>query len=173
MKDEIEYRFAQEGDGQRYCDLMNQAGGESPFLAFNRGKFYLDADGAEALIERYSSHDNEAFFVATESDRIIGICLLESSTFPRLQHQAELRISVLKEAWGSGVSRKLMDMAIEFFNTNALLTRLSLQVSTQHARGIEVYRKYGFLEEGVKRRGMRVENEYHDLVLMAVLKDEE
>ncbi|MCR2832959.1 GNAT family N-acetyltransferase [Parerythrobacter lacustris] len=124
-------------------------------------------------VHRTARNTNEAFFVAVEGERIVGICMLESSTFPRLQHQAELRISVLKEAWGTGVSRKLMDLAIEFFRSNPMLTRLSLQVSTRHARGIEVYRKYGFAEEGVKRRGMRVGGDYHDLLMMALLKDDE
>jgi RimJ/RimL family protein N-acetyltransferase len=169
---EIEFRSAQQGDGRKYCELMNQAGGESPFLAFDQGNFYLDEASAEEVIERFSNRANEAFFVAARDDRLIGICLLESSTFPRLEHQAELRIAVLKEAWGTGVARCLMDMAIDFFMSSDLLTRLSLQVSTRHRRGIEVYRRYQFVEEGIKRRGMRVQGEYHDLLMMARIKDD-
>lgn len=166
----IQYRSAREDDAEKYVAHMNKAGGESDFLAFSQGEFYLDAARAAAVIAPLIHSDNQAFFVAEEGDRIVGICILESSHMPRLAHAAELRIAVQKEFWGSGVAKTLMNMAVDFFERNPVLTRLALQVSTRHERGIELYRRFGFADEGIKKMGMRVGDTYHDLVMMAVTK---
>jgi len=89
---------------------------------------------------------------------------------PRLAQAAELRIAVVRDQWGSGVAKGLMDVAINFFQTNPILTRLGLQVSTLHERGIALYRRYGFEEEGIKKMGMRVRDRHHDLLMMALTK---
>lgn len=167
----LEYRSAREADAQKYVDHMNLAGGDSEFLAFEKGQFYLDAEQARQVIARIVASDNQAFFVAEHDDRIVGILILESSSFPKLRHATELRIAVAKAYWGQGVARRLMDMAMDYFHRNPHLTRLALQVSTRHERGIAVYKRYGFVEEGVKRLGMRIGDDYHDLVMMAVLKE--
>lgn len=166
----ITYRAAVVEDAAGYVAHMNQAGGESDFLAFDAGAFYLTEDRAADVLAGYISAENQAFFVADRGGELVGIAMLESSPMPRLRHAAELRIAVARSCWGEGVAKRLMAMTCDFFEENAILTRLFLQVSTRHDRGIALYRRFGFADEGVRRRAMKVGDTYDDLLMMARLK---
>ena len=96
---------------------------------------------------------------------------LESSPRPRLRHASELRIGVAKPFWGQGVAKQLMTLAVDFFEANDELTRLTLEVSARNERGIALYRAFGFAEEGIKRKAFKVGAQYDDLVIMARIKE--
>ena len=63
-----------------------------------------------------------------------------------------------------------MALAIEFFESNDELIRLALEVTSRNERGIALYRKFGFDEEGIKRKAFKVGDHYDDLVIMARIK---
>jgi ribosomal protein S18 acetylase RimI-like enzyme len=48
-------------------------------------------------------------------------------------------------------------------------TRVELTVRADNRRAIGLYRKFGFVREGVKRSAFRVAGRYYDLYSMAVL----
>ena len=49
------------------------------------------------------------------------------------------------------------------------LTRVELTVRKDNRRAIALYRKVGFVSEGIKRAAFRVDGRYYDLLSMAVL----
>ena len=48
------------------------------------------------------------------------------------------------------------------------LEKIELSVHASNLVAIALYRKLGFVEEGIRRRGWRVDGIYEDIVLMAL-----
>lgn len=69
---------------------------------------------------------------------------------------------------GETATRLALDHAFGDLN----LERIHLCVLTHNKRAIQLYRKIGFVEEGVQRRATFKNGRYHDLLMMAVLRDE-
>ena len=69
---------------------------------------------------------------------------------------------------GETATRLMLDHAFADLN----LHRVHLSVLAHNERAIRLYRKVGFVDEGVQRRAVYKGGEYRDLNLMAMLRDE-
>lgn len=52
------------------------------------------------------------------------------------------------------------------------LTRIELSVRADNANAQALYKRLGFEPEGLRRRSVRVDGQYHDSLAMALLSDE-
>lgn len=89
------------------------------------------------------------------------------------EQRAELGImigekSYWSQGYGSDAIRTLLRFAFDEMN----LHRVTLTVYDFNDRAQASYRKAGFVEEGRRREALYTEDAYHDIVVMAVLKDE-
>ncbi|MGM7701818.1 GNAT family N-acetyltransferase [Pseudalkalibacillus sp. Hm43] len=106
-----------------------------------------------------------------ENDQLIGdLSMLE------IDHQnrkSVVRISIFeKGCWGSGYGTEAMSLLLDYGFNIFNLNRIGLDVFDYNERGIKSYKKLGFKEEGRIRQDLFYNGEYHDSVLMGVLKDE-
>ena len=111
------------------------------------------------------------FGIRLMDDSLIGICQL--TTVNTTARSAELRIRIgEKEHWGKGygyqATMKLLDFAFNTLN----LHRVWLTVFSFNKQAIRLYQKAGFTEEGVMRQAFYGNGEYHDILLMSMLKNE-
>ena len=51
------------------------------------------------------------------------------------------------------------------------LTRIELEVYASNSAAIALYRRFGFSEEGLKRRARFLDGQYQDILLMALLRE--
>lgn len=72
------------------------------------------------------------------------------------------------QGYGSDALRTLLGFAFDEMNLN----RVELHVFAKNERAIACYVKCGFVEEGRLRQDVYYEGAYHDVVVMAVLRDE-
>jgi len=70
--------------------------------------------------------------------------------------------------YGTEATRALCRFAFDRMN----LVRVSLTVFPENVAARRVYERVGFVEEGVQRRAFYKRGEYHDLVHMALLRDQ-
>jgi RimJ/RimL family protein N-acetyltransferase len=77
-----------------------------------------------------------------------------------------------KEYWSKGYGtdaiRTLMRFAFERMNLN----RVELSTFDFNERAQACYRKCGFVEEGRRREDRYIDGEYHDLIVMGILRYE-
>ena len=73
-------------------------------------------------------------------------------TKDKVRHRAEFGISVLKEYWGLGIGRALLEACIKCAK-EAGYAQLELTVVAENARAIALYQKAGFVEYGRNPRG--------------------
>jgi RimJ/RimL family protein N-acetyltransferase len=51
------------------------------------------------------------------------------------------------------------------------LTRIELEVFSSNTNAIRLYERYGFVHEGVHRRGRIIDNRVEDVLMMGLLVD--
>jgi len=140
-----------------------------------REKKYLALLKAPPLaISRRFVRDNIAKrnpqFVALDGDRVVGWCDVRRLEMDATLHWGILGIGVVPEYRGRGIGRQLLDRTIaEAWKRG--FTRIELTVRTDNERAAALYRQLGFADEGIKRNAFLVDGRYHDLYLMALLKE--
>ncbi|UCB51702.1 MAG: GNAT family N-acetyltransferase [Candidatus Zixiibacteriota bacterium] len=77
-----------------------------------------------------------------------------------------------KEYWNKGYGSDSMMTLLEFAFDRMNLHRVYLKVYDFNLRGIKSYEKCGFRREGVLRHDLYVNGEYHDSIIMGILRDE-
>ena len=121
--------------------------------------------------ERDSERKRKEFYFAIESnDELIGECGLHE--IDHFNRRCELGIGIGRDFWGKGFGqdacRTLLDYAFEHLNMN----RVGLYVLADDPRAVGAYRKAGFIEEGRLRQHSWVRGEFHDELVMSVLREE-
>lgn len=114
--------------------------------------------------------NGERVQIVAEHDNgdIIGSCSAwQSSHSPRLAHSASIGITVVPAWQGCGVGSALMQALITELEHWHPFRRLELHVYAENAPAIALYRKFGFVEEGLlKGHGFRY-GQYHDTLQMS------
>jgi len=137
---------------------------------------YLMSSAAEEnwLRERCSrpmSFADAFFAIETKDGQHIGnTSLFEVSPEDR---KAEFGIMIgEKSYWSKGYGSDAAQTLLRFAFDEMNLHRVQLFTYEFNERAIAAYLKSGFVEEGRRRRAIFREGAYHDVVLMAALRDE-
>ena len=98
---------------------------------------------------------NEVELVAIVDGRIVGTAGVTAVGGRRkVGHRARFGISVLKEQWGMGIGRVLMEACVDCAR-RAGYAQLELEVVADNERAVSLYRRAGFEEYGRNPRGYR------------------
>lgn len=162
----FEIRLDQKEDAKEMLEYLKKVGGETDFLLFGNEGIPLSLKEEETLLERMNQSPYAKMYIVKDKDLIIGNASIHTSTKPRIQHKAELAISVLKSYWGKGVSKLLMDKIIEYAKTSGFIEMILLEVATTNTRAIKFYESYGFKSYGVARNAVKMDQGYLDWELM-------
>jgi RimJ/RimL family protein N-acetyltransferase len=125
------------------------------------------------LEKTYDTSDmrNKTFALETKDGVYIGGIGLHKINWEN--RNAEVGIVIgKKEYWGKGYGTDAMLALLEFAFNHMNLHRVYLQVYDFNLRGIRSYEKCGFKKEGALRDDRFSRGEYHDTVIMGILKEE-
>lgn len=131
------------------------------------------ADAADFLDHAMHAGSNGAFFVIADpgDERYLGQIDLTSINWKL--RSADMAIVMGAEGQRNrGIGTEAIGLMLEYAFLTLGLERVELEVATANARAIRCYEKAGFRHEGVKRHAFRIDGEYADLAVMAVLSGE-
>ena len=77
-------------------------------------------------------------------------------------------MGLLSHVRGQGLGARLAVETIAVARGRRL-ERIELEVFASNERAIALYRKLGFVVEGIKRRGRKLDGQYDDNIIMALL----
>lgn len=77
-----------------------------------------------------------------------------------------------KDYWGRGYGSEATQLMVRYGFDELNLNRIQLDVYDYNPRAIRAYEKVGFNQEGVRRQAVFREGAYHDVHLMAILREE-
>ena len=111
--------------------------------------------------------NNWSQFYAVEGDRVIGWC----DIIPRKQeffaHVGILGMGVIKEFRGQGIGEKLLETTLADAQTKGI-EKVELEVYASNIPAQNLYRKFGFEVEGVKKKSKKSQGEYEDVIIMGL-----
>lgn len=162
----VRFRRAESSDAAAIATLMSDP------EVFG-GLLQLPYPGVEAWRKRLESRAHEAdalHLLALDGERVVGSAGLHSLAWtPRRKHVAGLGISVAHAWQGRGIGNELMRRLLDWADNWAGYLKIELSVYTDNARAIALYRRHGFVEEGVSRAHALRDGRYVDSLLMARL----
>lgn len=86
---------------------------------------------------------------------------------------ADVGISIYNpEYWGKGYGVEALDLLLGFAFQDLNLNRVGLEVFDFNQRAHKCYLKAGFKEAGRRRKARFIEGQYHDSILMDLLREE-
>jgi ribosomal protein S18 acetylase RimI-like enzyme len=108
--------------------------------------------------------------VALVSGDVVGWCDIVRPPRETMKHCGVLGLGVLSGYRGQHLGRELMTAAIARAWKRSI-SRIELTVREDNLPAINLYAQLGFEVEGLRRRALRVDGEYVNLVAMALLRD--
>lgn len=110
---------------------------------------------------------NDFWFVAEDNCKVIGVSILNRHSNPRKKHVASITIMVDSNYHSKGIGTLLMKELINLSDNIIKLKRLELQVFADNKKAIKLYKKFGFVEEGVQKYSAIKNDIYTDELMMA------
>lgn len=154
-------------DGEAVFVNFNETHAETDYLLSYPDENSFDAQQEAEFLKEKTESPNEIEIVAVVDGVVAGTAGIEAvGAKYKLKHRAELGIAILKEYWGLGIGKALMEACIECAK-EAGYTQLELNVVAENERAVALYKKMGFVEYGRNPRGFnsRVSG-YQEVVYM-------
>ena len=137
---------------------------EGRYLAFVEGP-PLENTRAFVLDHIQRGHPK---FVAVSAGEVVGWCDVTPKERPIYAHGGVLGIGLLPRFRGQGIGTNLIRSTLAATRTIGL-HRVELTVRQNNTRAIELYRKVGFVVEGLQRDAVQIDGLYENIVCMALL----
>lgn len=111
---------------------------------------------------------NAPQWVAIAECSVVGWCDISVKPRPTLAHSGVLGMGVRREYRGCGIGGALIRATLEAAHERSF-TRVELTVRADNVRAKRLYDRLGFAVEGICRNHIRVDGNYYDSYLMALL----
>lgn len=148
-------RGAAAGDAAEMLDVFLTTHAETDFLRTYPDENQLGVEDERSYLIEKAESAREIEICAVVDGKIVGSAGIECvSECRKTRHRAELGISVLRAYWHLGIGRALTLACIECAK-NADYAQLELDVLTENARALALYRSLGFIESGRNPKGFR------------------
>jgi RimJ/RimL family protein N-acetyltransferase len=154
-----EARGSDAGAVLEYIDLVCQ---ETDFLTFGPGEFKLTQKEEADYLEKSRGAENWLYLLALLEGKIVGSLNFAAGARPRVQHSGEFGTSVLKEYWGIGVASSLLDSLLEWSKNGNIIKKINLRVRADNHRAITLYKRKGFVIEGILKKEIFLDGTYYD-----------
>jgi len=129
--------------------------------------------GEEAFLEMAMTHSetHKVFAIETMAREYAGG--IDLRVIDQIDRRAEVGIVIgVKDFWGRGYGTEAMRLMLRFAFGRLNLNRVSLRVFDYNQRAIKSYEKCGFIKEGLLRQDRYYDGQYHDTLVMAILRRE-
>lgn len=160
-------RNGTENDAQEVLDVFNLTHAETDYLLTypDENSFTVEQEGA--FLKAKTESSNEIEIVAVVDGKIAGTAGIDVvGNKYKTKHRAEFGIGIVKEFWGLGLGRALTEACIECAE-EAGYTQLELDVVSDNASAISLYKKVGFVEYGRNPKGFNSRiSGYQELIYM-------
>ena len=134
--------------------------------------FPLTRQDEEKFFENNSAfNDTYSFAIETLKGRYIGGCGINHVDWKNRFCEIGIFIGD-KSLWGKGFGTDAFGVLVNFAFAQMNLDKVKLRVYDFNQRGIKSYLKLGFVQEGVMRRELFRDGEYHDIIMMGLLREE-
>jgi len=145
---------------------------EAPYLITTAVEFKVTSEQQKQSLHSMYDDSGKLAIIAEYHDEMIGFLDFHNGHRKRTEHQGAFGMSVKKEFRNQGVGKALLHSLIGWAEDNPLIEKICLEVFSNNKGAIHIYRSFGFIEEGTKKKAFKKEDgSYEDLLLMALFID--
>jgi len=165
-------RCPTKGDAGELSELKLELDGETENLAREPGEDVRSKQQFETLIQEDNAADRNIFLAAEVDGKLVGYARCEGFKLSRYRHKADFGICILKEYWGYGIGNVLLEHIL-INAESAGVTKISLEVLQTNEKAIYLYKKYGFVEEGLLIHDrIHKDGNYYNTIMMGKILGE-
>ena len=128
---------------------------------------------ANDFFDGATNSDTDLVFtiVNRKTDDAIGTCGLYQIFWPG--RRAEFRIFIGENSYhNKGLGTQAGNLLLQYGFLKANMEVIHLGVNASNLGALNSYKKLGFVQEGVRRRYVYSWGEYHDAIMMSILREE-
>lgn len=162
--EQIEIREIGPEDAEKVIAYLKKAGAETDNLTFGKEGLPVTVEQEKEYFRQVHSAQRSVHYGAWKAGELIAEGSL-SGLPRRMDHCAELGLTVLKEQWNRGIGGRLLHELIAYAR-QASIEIIRLEVRSDNAGAIHLYEKYGFKRVGMIPGYFKVGNTYVDIVIM-------
>ena len=162
----IEIRQIREQDIAGFHAAVDAVAREHKYLALLEAP---PVEQATAFVRR-NIKNGYPQLVAVTGGQVVGWCNVPPASRAVMAHVGDLFMGLLLECRGQGLGGRLLRESLIAADAFGYL-RVELGVFASNTRAATLYRKAGFVEEGIKRRAILINGVFHDEIMMARLRD--
>lgn len=157
----IRIAYASEPFFKSFHDALSTVAAERIFIEM------IEAPPLERVVSFQSGliAKNGPVYYAIDNDRVVGWCDVFPEKNPRQSHRGGLGMGLLPEYRGRGLGSKLLASVLEHAKRFGL-EKVELNVYTSNTPAIELYKKFGFEQEGLIRKYRKLDGQYFDCLAM-------
>ncbi len=171
-------RTAYGKDAAKVLACAQQIIAERKYSMTSPEEFLVGLEQEIELLESYRKDPGRLFIIAETEDReIVGTLDFAPGSFIRQRHWGEFGMGVLASCRGEGIGSVLLQALLSWASGHDRIEKICLSVHADNPAAIELYKKFGFEIEGIRRKETRFEpdqfgpDRYVDTVLMAKFLD--
>jgi len=124
-----------------------------------------------ARLQEAAGYSSKEFIIETEEGIPIG--RLNYHDLDTKHQRTEVGFQIAeKEYWGRGYGTDAVIAFLDYLFNELGLHRVYLRLENYNTRALKCYEKCGFTQEGILRHHAFARGEYHDEVMMGILRDE-
>jgi len=167
---QLAIRHAQASDAVALMALRKKLFAQTHYMLLEDGEYRPSVESEAAFINSFSQSDNSTVLLAFKGVELLGFMGVAGGSANRIRHCASIFLGVDQGAWGQGVGWQLMQGLFAWLATTSL-KRLSLSTAVDNERALALYKKAGFVIEGVKKGDILLADQLVDSYFMAKLLD--
>lgn len=162
-------REATEQDAERMLNSASKALINAPYmLSTVEDVKEMSVDAIQKTIKAYYENPNYVQFIAEFNGKLVGAIDFKNGNKEKISHQGAFAMTILPEYRNFGIGRALLETLINWAKNNSMIEKVCLEVMEDNLGAIHLYKNLGFLEEGRKVKGVKLNDGYQDLILMAL-----
>lgn len=159
-------RTTQPDDAEAILAYIQSVAEETEFFVLQSDKF-PPIEEERTWIQDHLDHPGKIVLLAEADGTIIGNVSFEAGPHRRIAHRGNLGVAVVKEWRGRGVGTALLQMLLEWAESNPVIEKVCLDVFATNDVAIRLYKRLGFVEEGRRITDIkRGPDDYVDTVTM-------
>lgn len=161
----VEIRPISADDIEAFHRALDFVAREKRFLAFLEAAPIADI---RAFVKGNIERGYPQIVAASVADGVVGWCDVLPKPRPVYRHSGVLGMGVLPQYRGQGIGTQLIQTALAMARA-APLHRVELTVREHNTNAIALYKKVGFVTEGVRLDAVCVDGVYEDIITMAIV----
>lgn len=141
---------------------------EALYLITTTEEFKVTPEQETEWLQKIYNDKNKLAIAAEQNGKLIGYLDFHNGHRYRTMHQGSFGMSVAHTHRNQGVGKALLSVLLDWAKQNPIIEKVSLEVFAANKEAISLYQKFGFIQEGVKTKAIRIDQQnYHDVIIMA------